>query len=85
VCDHYRDLPREFSLCLDFDAIITEPMNVASGINAFLGLGLSTHNIADAVAEFERENVRRRVDALQEDFERRRATGDGDVADTPGA
>jgi hypothetical protein len=81
VCDYYRDLPREFSLCLDFEAIITEPMNVAGSINTFLGLGLSTPNIADAVAEFRREKVRQRVNAIQQDFERRRETGDGDVAD----
>ena len=81
LCDHYRAFPPELWLCLDYDKIITEPMDVASRISSFLGLDLATNNIACTVAEFERENVRRRIEAMQNDFERRRETGDIDIVD----
>lgn len=81
LCDHYRALPPELSLCLDYGKIVTEPMDVANRISVFLGLDLATSDIARFVAEFERESVRRRIEAMQNDFERRRAAGDSDVAD----
>jgi Sulfotransferase family len=81
LCDHYRALPPELSLCLDYSKVISEPMTVASRISTFLGLELGTNSIACTVAEFERESVRRRIEAFQNDFERRRAAGDSDIAD----
>jgi hypothetical protein len=81
LCDNYRAFPPELSLCLDYGKIITEPMDVASQISTFLGLDLASNSIARTVTEFERENVRQRIQAIHKDFERRRAIGDSDVAD----
>jgi hypothetical protein len=81
LCDHYRAFPPDLSLCLDYRKIITVPMDVANRISMFLGLDLATDNIARIVEEFERENVRRRIEAVQNDLERRRAAGDIDIVD----
>jgi hypothetical protein len=80
LCDHYRAFPPDLSLCLDYGKIVTEPMDVASGISMFLGLDLAPNNIARIVEEFERENVRRRIETMRSDFEQRRAAGDLDIA-----
>jgi hypothetical protein len=65
LCDHYRAFPPDQSLCLDYEKIIADPSGVAGRIGAFLTLDLAANDIAHAVAEFERETVRRRVDAFR--------------------
>lgn len=81
LCDHYRAFPPHLSLCLDYGEITTEPMDVAGRISMFLGLDLPNESIARIAAEFEREKVRRRIEAVRNDYERRRAAGDADIAD----
>ena len=81
LCDHYRAFPPEPSLQLDYDSIATEPMQAARRIAAFLGLNLPAHKIAAAVAEFERDKVRRHIDALVEDVVRGHVPDDIDITD----
>ena len=64
LCDHYRAFPPELSLPLAYDSITTRPMEVAAEIDAFLGLNLPAEKLASAVAEFERDKVRRQIDAV---------------------
>jgi hypothetical protein len=75
LCDHYRAFPPDLSLCLDYGKIIAKPMDIASGISMFLRLDLAANSIARIVEEFQRENVRRRIETIQNDLERRRGDG----------
>ena len=79
LCDHYRTFPSDLSLQLDYDGIVTQPRYAASRIGKFLGLDLPPHHIAGAVAEFERANVRRRIETLRKDVERGHASSDFDI------
>jgi len=81
LCDHYRGMSTEFSLCLDYDAIIREPINVASQIQAFLGLDSDADAIAKIVAKFAPESIRRRMEAVRNEIEHQRRVGKIDIAD----
>lgn len=81
LCDHYRAFPPDLSLCLDYERIVSHPHDVAARISAFLGLGLERYNIANTVSAFERDQVRLRIASLASDAERRRASGDVNIAD----
>jgi hypothetical protein len=76
LCDHYRAFPTDLSLCLDYDRITTDPAGVAGRISDFLKLDLAANDIAHAIADFERETVRRRVGAFREQAERGFMAGD---------
>ncbi|HEY4265104.1 MAG TPA: sulfotransferase [Micropepsaceae bacterium] len=81
LCDHYRAFPPDRSLCLDYDRIIANPSGVAGRISYFLKLDLAGSEIAQAIAEFEREKIRRRTESLRAEAERGPAAGDVDVAE----
>jgi hypothetical protein len=79
-CDHYRAMPPELSLCLDYKEIAEQPLGAAGRISTFLGLNSSAEVIANVVAHFDRENVRQRIEVVEERARHRRAAGDPDAA-----
>jgi hypothetical protein len=81
LCDHYRAFPPHLSLPLEYDSLATQPMQAAACTNTFLGLNLPEHIIASAVAEFERDKVRRDIDALVENVVRGQVADDIDITE----
>src|SRR5215831_14995024 len=61
ISDHFRKMPPDLSLCLDYDTITTDPVASVSRISKFLGLPTQPDTIERIAAEFERETVRRRI------------------------
>jgi hypothetical protein len=76
LCDHYRTFPPDVSLGLDYERIIADPFGAAGRISDFLNLDLRADDIAHAIADFEREKVRRQVGAFREQVERTHVAGD---------
>jgi len=82
LCDHYRSLPSDIALSLDYDEIDSAPATVAGRMVDFLGLEVNPGTVATIVSEFAREGVRRRIDAMQEDVKQRHASGEKGVVDS---
>jgi hypothetical protein len=81
LCDHYRAFPPDLSLCLDYDRIVADPIDVAGRISNFLELDLAASDIAQAIAEFDREKIRRRTQSFRTQAAREPMAGDVDVAE----